>query len=87
MLILSRKPNDSFLIEVEGQKEVIEIKITECANGQVRLGITAPQSCRIWRKELYQTVQFNRQAAVELPASSLRQVISGLSGEEGKTSE
>lgn len=63
MLILTRKLNDSLLIEIEGQSEPIEIKVTELGMGQVRLGFTAPKSCKIWREELYQTVLNNRQAA------------------------
>lgn len=63
MLILTRKLDDSLIIEVEGLEEQIEVKITELTAGQVRLGITAPKSCKIWRKELYQTVVSNRQSA------------------------
>ncbi len=70
MLILTRRPNDSLLIQWEGSDQVIEIKVTEITGNQVRLGITAPQGCRILRKELAQTVEANRQAA----ASSLENV-------------
>lgn len=63
MLILTRKLNDSFLLELDGGAELVEVKVVEVVGGQVRLGITAPEDCKIWRKEIYQTVQYNRQAA------------------------
>lgn len=61
MLIITRKLNDSVIIEQQGEGEVIEIKLVEIGS-QVRLGITAPKECKIWRKELYQTVQENKNA-------------------------
>ena len=63
MLVITRKVNDSLIIEMEGKDQTIEIKVTEIGN-QVRLAIDAPPGCKIWRKELYQTIQANRQAAV-----------------------
>lgn len=63
MLILTRKVDDAIVIEVEGQSEPITIKVTEISPSQVRLGIDAPKGCKIWRSELVQTVQSNRQAA------------------------
>lgn len=62
MLIITRKENDSLLIEVNGGTELIEIKINEISNNQVKLGMNAPSGCKIWRSEIYQTVQNNRQA-------------------------
>lgn len=61
MLVITRKINESLVIEQENG-EMIEIKVIEIGN-QVRLGITAPQGCKIWRQELYQTVKENRNAA------------------------
>lgn len=84
MLILTRKIDDSIIIEVEGQAEPIEIKITEMSASQVRLGITAPKGCRIWRSELMQTVQSNRQAATtDVPAERMRDILKNISGAEG----
>lgn len=70
MLIISRKENDAIVIDTG--KEQIEVAVVELGR-QVRLGISAPESCRIWRKELYATVQENRQATVEAPAQNLPQ--------------
>lgn len=60
MLIISRKHKESFLIE--GKDGPIEIVVTEISPGQVRLGIDAPSSYKIWRKELRQTIEYNKQA-------------------------
>jgi sRNA-binding carbon storage regulator CsrA len=29
--------------------------------------VTAPKECKIWREELYQTIQANKQAAESVP--------------------
>jgi carbon storage regulator len=82
MLILSRKPNESLVIEMEGLSEPVEIFVTELNANQVRLGIQAPQGCKIWRKELLMTVQQNKQAAA--PPSGIRGVASQLTRKEKK---
>jgi carbon storage regulator len=52
MLILSRKENESIIID-----ENIEIKILEIEEGKVRIGIDAPKDIDIFRKELYLSIQ------------------------------
>jgi len=85
MLILSRKPNESLMIEMDGLEEPIEIIVTDLNANQVRLGIQAPQGCKILRKELWLTVQYNKQAAAApAPASGVRGVASKLTGQETK---
>lgn len=80
MLILTRKTGESFLLELP-DGETVEIQVAELTGNQARLGITAPASCRIWRAELYQTVQANRQAAEGV--SALRGLARQLGGKEG----
>jgi len=82
MLILSRKPNESLMIEMEGLSEPIEIIVTDLNANQVRLGIQAPQGCKILRKELWMTVQYNKQAASSASASGIRGVASRLAVNE-----
>lgn len=77
MLVVSRKAEDSLIIELEGIPETIEIKILEVGS-QVRLGITAPEGCKVWRNEIYSTVQANRQA-VASPSCDLLAAASQLS--------
>lgn len=82
MLVITRKENEALVIEVDG--ELIEIKVTEIG-GQVRLGIAAPERCKIWRKELYATVQANRQAALqETSADSVRDIAGLLRKQESE---
>ena len=70
MLIVTRKEKESIILELAG--EMVEITVTEIGR-QVRLGITAPQSCKILRKELYATIAENKEAAGESNASDLRE--------------
>lgn len=51
MLILSRKKEESLIIN--GQ---IEVKILEVVNGSVKLGIVAPKNVAVHRKEVYQKI-------------------------------
>lgn len=76
MLVITRKLNDSIIIEL-GDEQTVEIKVTDVGGSQVRLGITAPKGIHIWRKELYATIQANRAAA---------QTTSGLDGIRGMAS-
>ena len=76
MLLLTRKDGESLIIEVEGLSEPIELKIVDI-NNQVRVGVTAPKACKIWREELYQTIQTNKQAAsrTEAPKADLKSMM------------
>ncbi|MEL7623603.1 MAG: carbon storage regulator [Clostridiales bacterium] len=80
MLILSRKVNESLIISVPGQEEPIEIVVTELNSGQVRLGIQASRGCKIWRKELFLTEEYNKQAAAAASAAGIRNMASRLTG-------
>lgn len=58
MLALSRKINESIIINND-----IEIVILEVKGDQVKLGINAPKSVPIYRKELYvQIEEANKEA-------------------------
>ena len=52
MLVLSRKPNESIMIGDE-----VEIKIVEVKGDYVKLGITAPKSIPVHRKEIFEAIQ------------------------------
>ncbi len=59
MLVLTRKKDQSIVIN-----DNIEIKIVDIQGDQVRLGISAPKSVSIHRKEIYIEIQDeNRKAA------------------------
>lgn len=60
MLVLTRKINESIQIGDD-----IEITILEMKGDQIKLGITAPKSIEIHRKEIYLAIQNeNNQAAL-----------------------
>ena len=78
MLVITRKLNDSIIIELENS-ETIEIKVTDIGGTQIRLGIDAPRGRHIWRKELYATIQANRAAAAAQSAiADVRGIASAL---------
>lgn len=58
MLILSRKVGESFIIGND-----IEVKVTEIVGDKVKIGIEAPVSVKVYRKELSQTMESNRESA------------------------
>lgn len=58
MLALTRKLNESIMIGND-----IEITILEVKGDQVKIGITAPKSVPVYRKEIYVQIQeANREA-------------------------
>ena len=52
MLILARKPNESIIIG-----DQIEISIIDIKGDQVKIGITAPKSIKVYREEVYRAIQ------------------------------
>lgn len=63
MLILSRKKDESIIIDGN-----IEIKIVEIEDGKVKIGIEAPRNIEIMRKEIYKRIQDENLAAVNTTA-------------------
>ena len=55
MLVLSRKKEESIIIG-EGENKV-EIMIVDVRGDKVRLGINAPRSISVYRKEIYEAIQ------------------------------
>ena len=80
MLVISRKQEESIIIEPENGGEPIEIKVISIDN-QVKIGISAPRGCKIWRDELYKTIELNRSASAAPSAGSLRRLIGKKDGE------
>ena len=52
MLVLSRRVDESLLID-----KVIKITVLDIKGGQVRLGITAPESIKVHREEVFNRIQ------------------------------
>lgn len=59
MLILTRRKDESIIIDGN-----IEIKVVEIEDGKVKIGIDAPKDIDIIRKELYKKMQDENLAAL-----------------------
>lgn len=72
MLALSRKINESIVLGND-----VEVTILEIKGDQVKIGINAPKSVPIYRKEIYlQIQQSNQEAAREnVSAETLAQLL------------
>ena len=70
MLILSRKTNEKIMIGEE-----ISISIIEIRGDQVRIGVDAPKSVKVFRQEVFDAIKAENkaaaQSAVELPELNL----------------
>ena len=68
MLALARKSNESIMLGND-----IEITVLEIKGDQVKLGIKAPKSVPIYRKEIYLQIQEeNRQADREVDVEAFK---------------
>ncbi|MCI6241178.1 MAG: carbon storage regulator CsrA [Wujia sp.] len=71
MLALSRKQGESIVI---GNN--IEITVLETKGDQVKIGISAPKSVPVYRKEIYAQIQEeNREAVANLDVESLKKLL------------
>lgn len=75
MLVLTRKRNESIIINDD-----IEITVIDIQNDQVRIGITAPKDVSIYRKELYTQILEENKKAVESKEVSLDELKKKLEG-------
>ena len=71
MLALSRKTGESIVINNE-----VEVTILEIKGDQVKIGINAPKSVPVYRKELYLQIQeANKEAvATEVDVDTLQEL-------------
>ncbi len=69
MLVLARKKNQSIIIG-----DNIEIFIIDVSHDQVKLGIKAPKSIAVNRKEIYESVKQQMQEAVNSDFNRLKDV-------------
>ena len=60
MLVLSRKTNESIIVG-----DNVEIKIVEVRGEYVKLGISAPRSIPVHRKEIYEAIKKENEAAAQ----------------------
>ncbi len=64
MLALSRRANESIVIGSD-----IEITVLEVKGDQVKIGISAPKSVPIYRKEIYLQIKEANKEAIESTAT------------------
>ncbi|MDD2401995.1 MAG: carbon storage regulator CsrA [Clostridia bacterium] len=74
MLVLTRKKNESIMLG-----EDIEVVVLEITPTQVRLGLKAPKSCSVYRKEIFTAIQEeNIKAAQQSVNTNISQELKGL---------
>ena len=66
MLILARKPNESIMIG-----DQIEISVIDIKGDQVKLGINAPKTIKVYREEVYRAIQRENIEAVKTQPDKL----------------
>ena len=70
MLALSRKKDEAVIINDD-----IEITIIEIKGNQVKIGISAPKSVPIYRKEVYMQIQnANKEAAQSVDIKNIKEL-------------
>ena len=74
MLVLTRKKDQALIIS-----DNIEITVLDIQGDQIRLGVNAPKSIKIYRKEIYLEIQAENKAAAKHaappPAENLRNLL------------
>jgi carbon storage regulator len=65
MLVLSRKKNESIIIN-----DHITVTVVEIRGDKVRLGIDAPKDVSVHRREVYEAIQNQAKAARQSNASA-----------------
>ena len=72
MLVLTRRKQERIVIGDD-----IEITVVAIQGDQVRLGIVAPPSVTVHRKEVYDAIQEQNRQAAEASADALRAALGG----------
>jgi len=74
MLVLTRKKNESIMLG-----EDIEVVVLEITPTQVQIGLKAPKSCPVYRKEIFVAIQEeNIKAAQQSVNANISQELKGL---------
>jgi len=72
MLVLSRKKNESIVID-----DNIVITVVEVRGDKVRLGIQAPREVPVHRSEVYEAIQTDLSVPTDVPEEQPPQVAPG----------
>lgn len=80
MLVLSRRPGESIIIN-----DNIELKIVEVKGEYVKLGITAPRSIPVHRKEVFEAIQRENARAAQTKKENVGELDRNLTATEPST--
>jgi carbon storage regulator len=80
MLVLSRKREECIIIGDD-----IEITVVEVRGDTVKLGVTAPKSVAVYRKEIYEAIQRENIAAARSAGKDLTSIAKALRGRKPKS--
>lgn len=69
MLVLSRKKDESIMIG-----DQIELKILSVDGDQVKIGIVAPKNIKVYRTEVYESIQQQNKEALNVSKSLIEQL-------------
>ena len=71
VLALSRRKDEAIVIN-----DNIEIKVIDIKGNQIKLGISAPKSVPIYRKEVYLQIQdSNKESVASIDVNSLKNLL------------
>ena len=73
MLVLSRQRDETIMIGDD-----VEITVVDIRGDKVRLGITAPRSIQVHRKEVYEAIRRENKRAAGLTPSDMSDVVAKL---------
>ncbi|MDR0539353.1 MAG: carbon storage regulator CsrA [Spirochaetaceae bacterium] len=64
MLILTRKPDEKIVIG-----DTIVVSVIDIRGDQVRIGVDAPKTVKVYRQEVYDAIKAENRAAAESKAA------------------
>ena len=70
MLVLSRKPNESIVIDGN-----VTVSVLRVDNDNVRIGIEAPLEIPVMRKEIYEEIKSNNEQAAGSAKQRVKQLV------------
>lgn len=82
MLVLSRQRDETIMIGDD-----VEITVVDIRGDKVRLGITAPRSIQVHRKEVYDAIKRENLQAAGLKPGDIPEVIDKVKPDEGDQDE
>ena len=70
MLVLSRKPNESIIIDGN-----VTVSVLRVDNDNVRIGVEAPLEIPVMRKEIYEEIKSNNEQAAGSAKKRVKQLV------------